>query len=524
MNALRALLTVFSVDTGQAETKLKQLDGTIDNVKGALKTVAGSLLGAFSIGTVKHFIDEQIDLGSKINDTAEKLGVGTEELQKFQFAAGLAGVESEQAAQALGFLNKNIGEAIDGGKEQAKTFAELGIALKDGHGQVRELGDVIPELATAFEKMDSAQERTTTAMKLFGKSGAALIPLLKEGSGGLAELYQQFDQLGLVIDEDFIKKADEAGDQIDILKSAFRALKTRIAVEVLPGIIELAKKFQGWVGWTIKLTKETNIVKYAWVALGAAASVAAGKAVVGWAKFFGIFNGKQSLIKNVFSLGTFGLVVAAVLLLALIFEDLWIGIKGGQSVIREWLNETLGIEDTNEFFQQLSDTIDTISQTFKEMGPDLKDIAKTLLEVARDAGPLIAKAFIVVVKVIASALTLLTGFAGALEKLVKGDFSGAGKAIDKAGDRVFEKNGIWAREIWGNEALVPNPTPTIRQPTSMQRGDANVDLTQDVNITISGAQNPDATGRGVASALRGAQTDGLRAAAAAAFRGAGDDE
>lgn len=530
MNALRALLTVFDVDTAAASTKLKSLDGLIDRAKGHLGSLAKTAFGAFSIHAIKEFIDEQIELGSKINDTAEKLGVGTDELQKFQFAAGLAGVESESAAQALGFLNKNIGEAIDGGKEQAKTFAELGIALKDGHGQVRELGDIIPELADAFEKMDSAQERTTTAMKLFGKSGAALIPLLKGGSGGLGELYEQFDKLGLLIDEDFIKKADEAGDQIDILKAAFRTLKTRIAIEVLPGITELAKKFQGWMGWVIKLTKETNIAKEAWAILGGVAVLWAGKAFVGWAKFFGLFKGNQGILKSVLSLGEFGLVIAAVVALALVFEDLFTLVNGGQSVIGDFLTETFGIEYTTQFVEQLKGAWNNMQASFESIGPPLKELGKMLLDISVAALPVVIGLFVDLVRVVGALFVGLMSVVEAIAKIPeaikKGDLGVLGKVFEKSGNTIFGENGLLGSNAKSATlAAFSTPSaPAVRQPVGMQRGDANVDLNQDVNITINGASDPSTTGRAVASQLRGSQADGLRAAAAAAFRGAGEEE
>ena len=207
---LRELLASFNVDTGQAVQSLKHLDVGIARAKQTLGALAEAFIGSAIVHGLGEFIEGQIEAGSRVNDLSEKLGVGTEELQKFQLAAGLAGVNSESAAQALGFLNKNMGAALEGNKEAVETFAKMGVALKDGSGKVRELGDVIPEIADSFEKLESNQERTALAMKIFGKSGAALIPLLKEGSAKLVEMNRRFEELGGGMTEEFVKAADEA--------------------------------------------------------------------------------------------------------------------------------------------------------------------------------------------------------------------------------------------------------------------------------------------------------------------------
>lgn len=525
MNALRTLLTIFDVDTGQASTKLDALDKQVIGVKSTLAQVGKSLLGAFSLHLIKDFVEQQIELGSKLNDTAEKLGVGTDELQKFQFAAGLSGVEADSAAQALGFLNKNVGEALDGNKELAQTFQKLGVSLKDNQG-VRELGDLLPEIADGFEKMESGPERTATAMKLFGRAGAQLIPLLKDGSGGLAEMYKRFDDLGLLIDEDFIKKADKAGDEIDVLKTAFRTLKTRIAIEVLPGITDLAIKFQNWTAWTIKLTKETNIVKEAWLIAGAVGSVAAIKTFAGWAKVFGLFNGKKGILENALGLGKFGLIIAAVAALVLAFEDLYTWVNGGQSVIGEFITETFGIEYATKLADQLRGAFESIEGAVGSVKEPLGEVFKLLVDISLQALPVVLGLFVDIVKFIAASIEETSAFVNAIGKLAKLDFKGAGKEIQKGDQKVFGEGGIYGDGFQSATlaAFQTQNSGPVRQPTDFQRGEQTIDLDQKIEININGAQDPNATGKAVASNLRGTTANGLQAAAAAGFRGAGDDE
>lgn len=311
--ALRELLATFNVDTGQAVSGLRQLDGKLSGAAAQLGNFAEAVLGSVSLGGMAEFITSQIDAGSAINDLSERLGVGTDELQRFQFAAGLVGVDAERAATSLQFLNKNIGEALSGNAEATKGFHDLGVAIKGPDGSVRELGDVIPEVADAFAKMGSDQERTEKAMKLFGKSGAALIPLLKGGSEGLEAMRKEFDALGGGLSKEFIEAADKTGDELDKLKFGIRGVKASIAMALLPYVQKAIALGQDWVKRIIKLTRETNVLKYITAAFGILAGASFAKAGAGFAKMFGILpQGKTGFLTLLRSMGGFGAIILLV--------------------------------------------------------------------------------------------------------------------------------------------------------------------------------------------------------------------
>lgn len=515
MNALRVLAAMFDIDTGKATENLKKLDTGISTAKGALQTLAASVVGAFSIGAFSHFIEQQIELGSKINDTAEKLGVTTEQLQKFQFAAGLAGVSSDGAATALQFLNKNLGEAIGGGAEQAKTFAEMGISLEDVKNGSKGAADLLPDIAKKFEALGSDAERTKLAMSLFGKSGAQLIPLLKQGSAELAKLDEEFYALGGGLQEDFIKAADQAGDEVDKLKFAFTSLKSRIAISVFPALTDFVKHLQKMAVFAIKLTKETHIVKEGLAILGAIGAAAGVKVAIGWAKFFGLFpTGNVGIMKTLASLGWFGLVIAVVAGLALVFEDLFVGIQGGQSVIRDWLNEMIGVEETKQLFDQLKLVVDQIADSFKGMSPSVGALLKMLAEMA--VSPTFVATIEFIVRMLGSMVALLVAAARAAGNIVTGDLAGAGKAIDQGGDAVFGKNGFFGENAFKPYAATPGK---VREPTSFGRGDVNVQG-GDTTITVNGAGDPNAVANRVAGFQKNVATADLQQAAAALRVGA----
>lgn len=68
--------------------------------------------------------------------------------------------------------------------------------------------------------MPDGADKSALAMKVFGKSGMELIPLLNEGSDGITKLTDRARELGLVFDEQAGRNADAFNDGLDELKGA----------------------------------------------------------------------------------------------------------------------------------------------------------------------------------------------------------------------------------------------------------------------------------------------------------------
>lgn len=535
---LRELIAKFSIDGSQASSQMKHLDAGVSSLGSKLGGLAEAFIGSAIVHGIGEFVKSQIEAGSRVKDLSDKLGVGGEELQRFQFAAGQVGVSSEGAAQALGFLNKNVGMAIEGNAEATQTFAKMGVALKDGSGGVRELGDMLPEVAEAFANMGSHQERTAAAMQIFGKSGASLLPLLKDGAAGLVAMNAEVDRLGGTMDDGFVHAAKKAGDELYSLKFALNGWKSQIAVAILPGLTRMVVKLQGWIGTLRKVTKETNLAKVAWLAMGAGAAAASAKAAMGFAKLLGVLPKGASFWKTVLGLGEIGLVIAAVVGLVLVFEDLFQLVTGGESLIGDLITEFLGAEEAANFTKSLSDAWEQISQVFVGLGPQLKEVGRMVMDLAVKAAPYLISAFEFIVKLIASAIVGLATFAGvigkvagALIKLKNGDNSGIdslggdlGKIIDKGGDAIFGKGGLFG-DAGPKAAAVPIDMGEIdgkvRNPTAFKRGaggTTQVSQTNKTEVNIHGVKDAAAAGEaarsGVESALDGSLNDALAASLA----------
>lgn len=524
---LRELLASFSVDTAQAVGSLQKIDSAIGSAKVKLGSLAEAFIGSALVHGLTGFIEHQIEMGSRVNDLSEKLGISSDELQQFQFAANLSGVEAEGAASALNFFNKNMGMAIEGNKEAVETFTKLGIQIKDGQGNVRELGDVLPEVADSFEKLESSQERTAAAMKIFGKQGAALVPLLKDGAGGLKAMYAEFDRLGGGMSKDFVGAADKAGDEIDKLKFAMNGWKSQIALAVLPTLTKLVTKAQTWVGGLRKVTNETHLAAEAATVLGIAAGAAGLKAAAGFAQFLGVVPKDAGFWKTVLGLGEILLVVAGMAILFLIFEDFFAMLNGDQSIIGSLMDQFLGLGEANTLVNELRLTWAMLSDVFAQDFSDLAPLVDLLKEGAKDVLPYMIAMFVDMVRVVAGLVSMVALLVKGLGQLSQLDFSGVSKTLG-AGAGLFKEGGILGSSAVGNlantqKADVAAPTDVTEAMRAGRRaandaGGASIgSQSNKIDINITGVK--DAAGAG--QAAKAGTKEGMAEAMAGAFGAVG---
>ena len=122
---LRSLLVGWEIEVSGAE-KLDKVEGSLDSIMTKLRRVATSLASVFVIKQMANFITDQIDAGAALSLTAEKLGITTDELERYRYAAGMSGVDTQAAERALMMFNRQLGEAEIGTKAAGKGIGELG--------------------------------------------------------------------------------------------------------------------------------------------------------------------------------------------------------------------------------------------------------------------------------------------------------------------------------------------------------------------------------------------------------------
>lgn len=211
---------------------------------------AGLLVGglvAAAGGALFALVRSYAEAGDSAIKGAQKIGIGVEALQELRYAAKLANVETEELDSSLIKLTRNVALAARGDRAAARPFDRLGIAIRDANGHLRDAADLLPEIADKFQDLDDPLKKVALAQELFGKSGADLLPLLSGGSRELRAMGREARALGVVLSREDAAAGEEFMDALTRIGAALAGARNEIGRELLPVLLELAKRFRAWI-------------------------------------------------------------------------------------------------------------------------------------------------------------------------------------------------------------------------------------------------------------------------------------
>lgn len=164
---------------------------------------AGVAIGVFLAGAavaIGSALKKTLEEADELSKMASKIGISTEALSQLDYAAKLSDVSLDSLGNAVKRLGQFQVEALQGSKEQVAILKSLGIEAEDAStGGLRSAQAMLGDLADLFASMPDGADKTAIAVKLLGKSGADLIPLLNGGSKSLREFAQESDRVGYTL-------------------------------------------------------------------------------------------------------------------------------------------------------------------------------------------------------------------------------------------------------------------------------------------------------------------------------------
>ena len=205
----------------------------------ALKSAFVGLAGAMGARAFIRFANQQLKAADTIGKMASKLQISTTALQTFRFAGEQSGETLETMDNNLIKFAKQLGEAQVGIGLAKRELEILGIELRNQSGDFKSHEEVLNEVADAFMNMRDPARKMSSAMALFGRSGHVMVNMLSDGADGLERLRDQLVKTGGIIDEKFIREAEDANDAMNRLSKTFGAITTRLMSDLSPAILKV---------------------------------------------------------------------------------------------------------------------------------------------------------------------------------------------------------------------------------------------------------------------------------------------
>lgn len=332
-----------------------------DKTRGLSVAAGGVLAGLAGAGY------KAIQNADDLNTLAKQTGFTTEQLQKMQYAAERIDVPMDTITGAAARMTKQLSSSEN-------KFTDIGVATRNADGSFRSVNDIFNDVIATLSQIPNETERDTIAMDIFGRSANELAGLIDDGGASLKALGEEADNLGVIIPQEDLDKANELNDALDQLKAqgmgAFAQIGTEIAEMLLPYIPQITAGISQVLQFISSLDPEVLKVVMAVIALTAAlsplfsvlATVASGIQVVSGALAFLAANPIVALIAAIVALvaliATKGDEIQAVLqkvddFLQNVFAKDWSEVFG--PVLGEYLNA---------FFANLKNIWDSIKKIF----------------------------------------------------------------------------------------------------------------------------------------------------------------
>lgn len=227
--ALRQFAATAKKELGDAEKSSSAFHQSM--AVGGAKVAAG---GAVTLAALASLGLGARKVAGEVLGLQRVAGGSAEQMSVLRFAAQQTGLEVGTLQTAFVRLSKSA--SSDAGE---KKLAGYGISARDAAGNVKPLSDLLGEVATAVSSMPNGAAKNDFVTSIFGRGGAALIPLLNKGAAGIADMADEAERYGAVLDGSTLEQAKRFTASQRDMKAAVDGIKTSIGSDVLPTLTAL---------------------------------------------------------------------------------------------------------------------------------------------------------------------------------------------------------------------------------------------------------------------------------------------
>ena len=233
-------------DTKPIEDALQQgtarVKSATDNIVKHTRAIGIGMIavGTVVTGAIAGLISGYARAGDEVQKMALRTGLSTEALSEFKHASEISGTSLAAFEKGIKRMAKSIEDGKDGLSTSTRALDKLGVSLESLQGLSPE--DAFMRLAGAISQIPDPMQRAAIAQDMFGRAGTQLLPLMMQGSEGIAALRQEAHDLGIVFDQEAADAAAQFQDNMTNLKRSLQGAGFAIAEDLVPWLNELIPK------------------------------------------------------------------------------------------------------------------------------------------------------------------------------------------------------------------------------------------------------------------------------------------
>lgn len=236
-DGINELAEDLSKSTQEMEKKEKATSLLISRLSKFLAVVASPYV-------IQRFTAAIADANDQLGFMSKRLGMAARDVRGVETAIAALGGAGASATGTLRNLNQGIQEMVLMGNDSLiPFFGALGVGVVDASGSLRQMDDILLDMADSLSKMDPAQAyAVASAMGIDDGVANALI----QGRDAMQEMLDMQKKISVSSDEE-IKASRELGKAQAFLGAQWESMKTALANAIIPMLIKLTKTVSGWV-------------------------------------------------------------------------------------------------------------------------------------------------------------------------------------------------------------------------------------------------------------------------------------
>lgn len=242
-NDYSAQVTIGAQFTGQSATDaakkaLTGVHGEAENLNKQLSDLAKEglrdLAAAFAVEKVFEFGKQLLETGQQLSELKEKTGISVDVLSELKTGAERTGVGFDSVTVALKKFSVAQTAAATGNVAQIAAFKNIGVSVDEIKS--KNPSALLLDVVDKFSKLQDGPAKAAAAVKLFGKAGSELIPLLNQGTEGLAKF-------NTGMSDDFADRAKQFNNTLFDMGTQAKKLGVEVLGELLPTLQEITNSF-----------------------------------------------------------------------------------------------------------------------------------------------------------------------------------------------------------------------------------------------------------------------------------------
>ncbi|RVG08509.1 phage tail protein [Sinorhizobium meliloti] len=233
----------------------KAMGGAFKSLGSFGKGLVGGAVGALAVGGLDQIVSRVGDIAkgvANIGNEARRAGLSTKAFQELSYVAQQSRVPIDALVDGFKELHIRADEFYnDGTGAGADAFRRLGYSAEELKRKLADPSALLVEILDRMRDLDTVAQKRLFEDIFGGEGGEQFVQLLNRGADGIRRTIKEANDLGLILEDDVIKRADE-------IDRKFNAISGTVGTALKKAVVDVVGAMDDWLDRMNRLEEQTD--------------------------------------------------------------------------------------------------------------------------------------------------------------------------------------------------------------------------------------------------------------------------